>query len=75
MDIRQRLKEVFEEEFAEIDNPKDSLTLDELGLDSLDKVEFVMSIEDEFDINIPDNVWGSVKTWGDLVDYIEKAVG
>lgn len=44
---------------------------EELGADSLDAVELVMNIEDEFDISISDEAAQGLKTVGDLVRYIE----
>ncbi len=44
---------------------------DDLGADSLDLVEVLMSIEDEFDVEIPDEAADTMKTVGDLVRYIE----
>lgn len=47
---------------------------DDLGADSLDVADIVMSIEEEFDIEVPDEVLGNVKTVGDIVKYIEDNV-
>ncbi len=47
---------------------------DDLGADSLDAVEVIMSLEDEFNISIDDEAAQSIKTVKDLVDYIEKAI-
>jgi len=46
--------------------------LDELGQDSLDTVEFVMAMEEEFDINIPEEDAQNIKTVADAIRYIEK---
>ncbi|MBR5222623.1 MAG: acyl carrier protein [Clostridia bacterium] len=43
----------------------------DLGADSLDVVEILMSIEDEFEIEIPDNEIENIRTVGELVEYIE----
>ena len=43
----------------------------DLGADSLDVVELLMAIEDEFDVEIPDEEIENIKTIGDLVKYIE----
>ena len=48
--------------------------IDELGADSLDIVELVMAIEEEFDIEIPDADAEKVVTVGDVVDYIKENV-
>ncbi len=47
-----------------------SLTED-LGADSLDLADIVMSIEGEFDIEVPDDQFANIKTVGDIVKYIE----
>ncbi|MBP1549908.1 MAG: acyl carrier protein [Oscillospiraceae bacterium] len=44
---------------------------DDLGADSLDVVDLVMSLEEEFDIEIPDEAVEGIKTVGDIVKYIE----
>lgn len=44
--------------------------LDDLGADSLDQVEIVMSIEEAFSVEIPDNVAETIKKVEDAVDYI-----
>ena len=43
----------------------------DLGADSLDVVEILMSIEDEFEIEIPDSERENIRTIGELVEYIE----
>ena len=45
--------------------------VDDLGADSLDVVDLLMSIEDEFELEIPDEETDNIKTVGDLVQYIE----
>ena len=54
----------------------DSLTMetslkDDLDADSLDAVEVIMALEEEFDIEIPDEEAENLKTIGDIVEYIE----
>jgi len=48
--------------------------LDDLGCDSLDLVEIYMVIEDEFKISIEDHVAEKIRTYGELVDVIDKLV-
>ncbi len=48
--------------------------LDDLGADSLDVVDLVMSLEEEFDIEIPDEQVENIKSVGDIVKYIEAEV-
>ena len=45
--------------------------VDDLGCDSLDTVEIVMKIEEEFGISIPDDAAERIHTVGELTDYIE----
>ncbi len=47
-------------------------TLEELGADSLDLVEVIMAIEDEFDVQIKDEDLEKLKSVSDLIDYISK---
>lgn len=47
---------------------------DDLGADSLDTVELVMALEEEFDIEIPDADAEKVATVGDVVEYIKENV-
>ena len=47
---------------------------EDLGADSLDIVDLVMSLEHEFDIEVPDEEVESIKTVGDIVRYIEQSV-
>jgi len=46
--------------------------IDDLGADSLDIVELIMDIEDEFDLEIPDEEAENISTVQQAVDYIEK---
>ena len=50
----------------------DSTFIDDLGADSLDIVELIMAFEEEFNIEIPDEIAEKIKTVNDAVDYIEK---
>ena len=47
--------------------------IDDLGADSLDIVELVMSLEEEFDIEIPDEDAEKIQTIGDAIDYLKQA--
>ncbi|MBQ8600162.1 MAG: acyl carrier protein [Clostridia bacterium] len=47
-------------------------TLEDLGADSLDMVEVIMAIEDEFDVQIKDEDLENLKSVGDLINYISK---
>lgn len=56
---------------------QDSITLEsdlqkDFGADSLDAVEIIMSVEDEFDVTIDDEDLLEIRTVNDIVEYIEK---
>lgn len=50
----------------------DSRLVEDLGADSLDAVELIMSIEDAFEIEVADSDADSLKTVKDIVEYIEN---
>ena len=63
----------------QLDVEEDAVTMeasitDDLGADSLDVVDLVMSIEESFDVEIPDEEVENIKTVGDIVKYIENKV-
>ena len=71
--VFERLQKILAKQF-EID--EDDITLnsdivDDLGADSLDFVDLVMSIEDEFEIEVPDEAIEEIRTVDDAVKYIE----
>ena len=47
--------------------------VNDLGADSLDTVELVMELEEEFDINIPDDAAEKIQTVGEAIDFIEQS--
>lgn len=51
---------------------KDSDLQKDLGMDSLDMVEIILNVEQEFDIRIPDDVASDVKTVQDIIDKINE---
>ena len=50
----------------------DSKVVEDLGADSLDMVEMLMTLEDEFDVRIPGDASNTMSTVGDLVKFIEE---
>lgn len=50
----------------------DSSLIDDLGADSLDAIDIVMTIEDQYSIEVPDNVIENMKTVEDIVQFIES---
>ena len=74
--VLEKVKAILSEQF---DVEEDSITADtsiadDLGADSLDVVDLLMSIEDEFEIEVPDEEIDNIKTVGELVKYIEGNV-
>jgi acyl carrier protein len=53
---------------------RDTSFVNDLGADSLDTVELVMELEEEFDINIPDDAAEKIQTVGQAIDHIQAAV-
>ena len=72
--IEERLKEILIKQFGESENTitLESSFVNDLGADSLDIVELVMELEDEFDLSIPDEDAEKMQTVGDAVKYINE---
>lgn len=74
MDILEKVKDLIADQLDVAD--KESITegssiTDDLGADSLDVVDLVMALEDEFGIEIPEDEVENIKTVGDIIKYIE----
>ena len=72
--VFDKLKTIIIEEFEieeELITMTTSLT-DELDIDSLDLVDLVMELEDEFEIEFPEDKIDDFKTVGDVINYIEE---
>jgi acyl carrier protein len=74
--IRQKVIDIVCEHLAvNKDQVTDSTSfIEDIGADSLDIVELVMELEEEFDIQIPDDQAEKIKTVGEAVEYIKVAV-
>jgi len=73
MSVFEKLQEIIAEQL-EIDAEEieyASNIIDDLGADSLDIVDLVMSVEDEFGIEVPDEALENMSTIEDMVKYIE----
>ena len=73
-DIADRVKKIVVEHLG-VDEAKvteASSFIDDLGADSLDTVELVMAFEEEFNVEIPDDVAEKIKTVKDTVEYIDS---
>lgn len=73
-EIFDKVKEIIVEQLgvAEDNINQDASFIDDLGADSLDIVELIMALEEEFDIEIPDTDAEKVVTVGDVVDYLKE---
>ena len=71
-DIEQRVKKIVTEQLGanEADVKNSSSFVDDLGADSLDTVELVMALEEEFDCEIPDEEAEKITTLQLAIDYI-----
>ena len=72
-EIFEKVKEIIIEQLgvAEEAVVLEASFIDDLGADSLDIVELIMALEEEFDLEIPDSDAEKVVTVGDVVDYIK----
>lgn len=73
-DLLIRLEEIIKEQDpakALLISEKTSLK-DDLGVDSIELMEFVINVEDAFSISIPDEDVETLMTIGDLIDYLQK---
>ncbi len=72
--ILEKVKEVIIEQLGvEEDSIKmDTSFIDDLGADSLDIVELIMALEEEFDMQIPDSEAEKIATVNDVVEYIKN---
>lgn len=75
-EIFEKVKKIIVEQLGVAENTinNEASFLDDLGADSLDIVELIMALEEEFDIEIPDADAEKVSTVGDVVDYIKDHV-
>lgn len=74
MALDDKIKKIIEEQLGvEGDRIKEEASfIEDLGADSLDIVELVMAMEEEYDIEIPDEDAEKLKTVGDVVTYLEN---
>lgn len=75
--VFEKVVEILAEQFDIVDASSvtmDTNLIDDLGADSLDSIDIVMSVEDEFRIEVPDEVIENIKTVSDIVEYIESNI-
>ncbi|HAY07342.1 MAG TPA: acyl carrier protein [Hyphomonas sp.] len=75
-DVLERVKKIVVENLdVEADKVVEGASfIDDLGADSLDLVELVMAFEEEFNIEIPDDVQESIRSVGDAVTHIKAHI-
>jgi len=74
MESRDRIKKIIVDRLG-VDESKiteNSSFIDDLGADSLDIIDLIMAFEEEFDIEIPDEDVEKMKTFGDVLKYLNK---
>ena len=76
MSVEQRVKKIVADILGidEEEISRDSLFVDDLGVESLDVVEMIATMEEEFDIEIPDEEAERNVTVGQAIDYIKEKV-
>jgi acyl carrier protein len=76
MSVEEKVKEIIAEqlEVKKEEIKPESSFIDDLGADSLDTVEVVMALEEEFGIEIPDEDAEKITTVGEAVKYIEEKI-
>ena len=75
-EIESRVKSIIVEKFGvgESEVTSEASFTNDLGADSLDTVELIMEIEDEFGISIPDDLAEKISTVGDAIKFVEEEV-
>lgn len=70
----EKVKKIISEQFAisEDDITEDTVLMEDLDADSLDLIDLAMSLEDCFEVEVPDEELENFKTVGDIVKYIEE---
>lgn len=75
-EIFEKVKEIIVEQLGVVENTvtMEASFIDDLGADSLDIVELIMALEEEFDLEIPDADAEKIVSVSDVVDYIKESV-
>ena len=73
-DVGQRIIEIVAEQLGadKLQISRETSFINDLGADSLDTAEIVMEIEDEFDIDVPQEDAEKIQTVGQAIDYVER---
>jgi acyl carrier protein len=75
--VEERVKKIVAEQLSTSEDQisNESSFVDDLGADSLDTVELVMALEEEFDLEIPDDEAEKITTVQQAIDHINAATG
>ena len=71
--VEEKIKEIINSKIG-LESTKESKFTEDLGCDSLDILEIVLSVEKEFNISIPDAKMDHLKTVQDLVNYVQEHI-
>ena len=75
MSLSDQIKSILSAHLSvEPDDLTDSTSFDDLNADSLDVVEIIMALEEEFDLEIPDEDAEKIRTVGDVTEYIKERI-
>lgn len=74
--VFEKIKEILAEQLDIDENAisRDSMLVEDLGADSLDAIDIVMSIEDEFNIEVPDEIVEKMESVSDILTFVENNV-
>lgn len=77
MELKEKVISIIKDQMSNpnLDVEDDMLFIDDLGYDSLDTVQLVMDLENEFDISIPDEDAEEILSVGKAIEYIKEQVG
>ncbi len=75
-DVADKIRKIICEQLdvPEEDVVPEASFVDDLGADSLDQVELIMAMEEEFDVSIPDEDAENIGTVQDAINYVEKVL-
>ena len=75
-DVADKIRKIICEQLdvPEEDVVPEASFVDDLGADSLDQVELIMAMEEEFDVSIPDEDAENIGTVQDAIDYVKNAI-
>lgn len=74
--VFDKIKEILVEQL-DVDESSvtpDSLLVEDLGADSLDAIDIVMSVEDEFKVEVPDEIIEKIESVSDIVNFVENNI-